>query len=389
MKVFYHKVDGANVGDDMRTADSSPTAAGATLRVLAFPKRGDNAYLQSFATSLEDRGAVVDEFTFWRALFRRYDIVHMHWPDTHLRTHSWWRAIGKHLRLGGTCLVLRIRGTRIVWMMHNVKPHEKDHWISRALFPWWFPRACTNVMALTQKGLASAYACYPSLRAKPSIVVPHGHYRNAYPSVCSRSLARKELGLPDRFTFLFFGSIRRYKNVPLLIETFRQLQAHDVQLLVAGQPVLGMRAEDLRAIAANDSRIHLHLQFIPDEQIPLYLGAADKVVAPFDAILNSGSVMLSLSMNRSVLAPRLGALPELQAQVGQRWLHLYEGSLTRELLLQAREDPTQPAEHERADLSNFDWDVIARTTLHFYRYSSPPEPVVASAGSALTDPTTP
>ncbi|MET0659178.1 MAG: polysaccharide pyruvyl transferase family protein, partial [Steroidobacteraceae bacterium] len=147
-----------------KTADSSLDAATVELRVLAFPKRGENAYLESFAESLEGRGAVVDEFTFWRTLLKRYDVVHMHWPDTHLRTHSWWRAIGKHIRLGGTCLVLRLRGSRIVWMMHNIKPHEKDHWISRALFPWWFPRVCTNVMALTQKGLSAAHACYPLLR---------------------------------------------------------------------------------------------------------------------------------------------------------------------------------------------------------------------------------
>jgi succinoglycan biosynthesis protein ExoV len=131
-----------------------------TMRVSCFPKRGENAYLHSFANSLERCGAIVDEFTFGQALSKRYDVVHMHWPDTHLRTHSWWRAIGKHVRLGLTCTVLRARGTRVVWMIHNIKPHEKDHWISRTLFPLWFPRACTNVIALTHKGLRLANQAY-------------------------------------------------------------------------------------------------------------------------------------------------------------------------------------------------------------------------------------
>jgi glycosyltransferase involved in cell wall biosynthesis len=350
----------------------------AGLRVLAFPKSGENAYLGTLSKKLEAGGATVDNFDFWRAFFGSYDVVHMHWPDTHLRTHSWWRAIGKHARLALLCLVLRARGTRVVWMMHNLKPHEKDHWISTALFPLWFPQFCTHVMALTANGLNSARLLYPSLRRKPAIVVPHGHYREAYPTVPSRAAARKELGLADdRFTFVFFGNIRRYKNVPLLIKTFRQVPGQDVQLVVAGLPVLGMQADDLRALAAGDDRIHLHLTFIPDEKLPLYLGAADQVVLPFDSILNSGSVLLALSFNRTVLAPRLGALPEIEAQVGPRWLQLYDGELTPQLLMQARANAA-PAENEQADLSAFDWDAIAAATLDFYRCADSDRSVAGS-----------
>ena len=356
-----------------RDPHPDPGADARPLRVSAFPKQNENAYLANFASSLEARGALVDDFAFSRASLERYDIVHMHWPDTHLRTHSWWRALGKHVRLGLTCALLRARGTRIVWMIHNLKPHEKDHWISRSLFPLWFPRACTNVMALTQKGLQSALHMYPALRSKPAVVVPHGHYRNVCSLPRSRASARTALDLAtERFTFVYFGNIRRYKNVPLLIRTFRALEARDAQLLIAGRPVLGMRASDLQALAAGDDRIHLHLDFIPDDRLGLYISAADKIVIPFDSVLNSGSVMHALSMNRSVLAPCLGALPELQAHVGRRWLQLYEGSLTPELLRDAMNDPERPGEHERPDLSHFDWDGIARTTLHFYRHSRAP-----------------
>jgi len=348
----------------------SPRENRAVLRVLAFPKGGANTYLQSFSDCLESRGARVDEFNFWRAFFVRYDVVHIHWPDTHLRTHSWWRAVGKHARLALMCLVLRARGTRIVWMMHNLKPHEKDHPISVWLFPRWFPQMCTHVIALTASGLTSAQHLYPALRNKPSAIVPHGHYRDTYPIAPSRRQSREQLGLPkDRFTFLFFGNIRRYKNVPLLIDVFRKFPdsgAQMAQMIIAGMPVLGMEASDLEAQAAGDERIHLHLRFIPDEQVPMYIGAADILVLPFDSILNSGSVLLALSFNRAVLAPRLGALPEIQAEVGPRWLQLYDGQLTPQLLVQARAGQNVPAEDEVADLSAFDWDRIGATTLDFY-----------------------
>lgn len=337
------------------------------LRVLAFPKGGANAYLQNFSGALEAAGATVDEFDFWRAFFRRYDVVHIHWPDTHLRTHSWWRALGKHARLGLMCLVLRARGTKVVWMMHNLKAHEKDHPISAWLFPRWFPQLCTDVIALTGVGLASARRLYPALQSKPSAIVPHGHYRDSYPQAPSRKACRERLGLAqDRFTFLFFGNIRRYKNVPLLIDVFKKLADSDAQLVIAGLPVLGMEAKDLLAQAAGDERIQQHLKFIPDDEVPTYLGAADVLVLPFDSILNSGSVLLALSFNRAVLAPRLGALPEIQAEVGPRWLRLYDGALTPQLLAEVKAEQSIPAENEVADLSAFDWDRIGATTLDFY-----------------------
>lgn len=337
------------------------------LRVLAFPKSGENVYLGTLSQKLEAGGAHVENFNFWRAFFGSYDVVIMHWPDTHLRTHSWWRAVGKHVRLALLCALLRLRGTKVVWMMHNLKPHEKDHWISSTLFPLWFPRLTSHVVALTANGLQQARALYPALADKPAMVIPHGHYREAYPHQLSRAEALRQLGLADgKFTYVFFGNIRRYKNVPALIKAFRAIPAQDVQLVVAGLPVLGMRAEDLRELAGADPRIHLHLQFVPDDKVPLYLGAADKVVLPFDSILNSGSVLLALSFNRSVLAPRLGALPEIESQVGPRWLQLYAGELTPELMLSTRGDASAPAEHEQADLSAFDWDAIARSTLDFY-----------------------
>src|SRR5690606_17692662 len=105
------------------------------MRVLCFPKEGENPYLNQLSSRLEAAGLQVDEFSFPRAFTRRYDVVHMHWPDTHLWSVSWWRSLGKHIRLGLLCAWLRLRRTRIVWTLHNLHTHEKDHWIGATLFP--------------------------------------------------------------------------------------------------------------------------------------------------------------------------------------------------------------------------------------------------------------
>lgn len=345
----------------------------AALRVLAFPKHNGTPFLRKYAEVLEAEGATLDEFSFGRALRGRYDVFHIHWPDSHLLTGSWWRAVGKHARLALLMLYLRARGTRIVWMMHNLQAHEKDHWLSSWLFPRWFPQLCTHVIALTGNGLAAARARYPVLWRKHAAVIPHGHYRDEYPGdscpeLLSRTANRRRLGLAqDRFTLLFFGNIRRYKNVPLLIEAFRALPGRDVQLVIAGQPGVGIEAADIAALARSDERIRLHLEFVPESQVTVFLGAADLVVLPFDSVLNSGSVLLALSLNRPVLAPRLGALPEIQSAVSPRWLNLYDGPLTAELLAGARAALTGLSERDTPDLSAFDWTSIAAQTLDLYR----------------------
>lgn len=356
----------------MQRLVSARNASGAgTPRVLAFPKDGENAWLRKFSGMLEAGGASVDDFSFRRAWTRRYDVLHLHWPDSHLLTQSWWGALGKHARLALLLAYLRSRGTRIVWMMHNLQPHEKNHWLSARLFALWFPRMCTQVIALTAHGLACAHALYPSLRRKPAAIVPHGHYRDEYPPAPSREISRDQLGLPrERFTWVFVGNIRRYKNVPLLIEAFRQIPGDDTQLIIAGAPGHGVSAQELAQLAAGDERIHLYPAFVPDAKLPLFIGAADMVVLPFDSILNSGSVLLALSFNRTVLAPRLGALPEIHSKVGSRWLRLYDGSLTAQVLQDARSAQSGDGEHEQVDLSAFDWNAIAQHTLDLYRSHS-------------------
>jgi beta-1,4-mannosyltransferase len=359
----------------MSGPDSLP--ANAPLQVLAFPKSGDNPFLARFSGVLEAQGAAVHDFTFRRALTRRYDVFHVHWPDSHLLTRSWWRAVGKHARLALLLLFLRARGTHIVWMMHNLEPHEQNHWLSNWLFAHWFPRSCTHAIALSQNALQLAQALYPPLQHKRIAVIPHGHYRSPDQIRCSRRESRQALQLPQRaFTLLFFGGIRPYKNVPRLLEVFRQLPGEHIQLVIAGLPALGVTAEQLQQQAALDPRVSLYLRFISEDDVPKFMGAADLVVLPFHSILNSGSVLLALSYDRPVLAPRLGALPEIQGQVGADWLRLYEGDITA-AVLSAAIGAGAPRAEERPNLTAFEWQPIAERTLEFYRL----RPAVAKRGA--------
>jgi len=338
--------------------------------VLAAPngdRRPGNPYLRLLYGGIRRLGAQVDAFTYRRALLQRYDVVHLHWPESLLLSR---RAAGSLLRHGRLALVLarqRARGARIVWTCHNLHPHETDNTLSRWLFRTWFVRLITDAIALSPHGLELAENLYPPLRDKRRAVIPHGHYRPVFPTAPDALEARRSLGLPvDAKVMLSFGQIRAYKQVPALVRAFSQIDDPTLRLVVAGRPFSELLAQELGRLAVEDQRVVLRLGEVPDADVPRLFAASDFAVYSFADILNSGSVMLALSLDRPALAPRLGALPELQAQVGARWLQLYDPPFSAEHLRRAIDRHVPVIAGESPDLRPYDWDAIASSTyLHY------------------------
>ncbi|WP_373426499.1 glycosyltransferase [Microbacterium proteolyticum] len=162
------------------------------------------------------------------------------------------------------------------------------------------------------------------------------------------------------------GQIRRYKNVPHLIRTFREAGI-DATLLIAGKPSPTDLEDEIREAARGDERVVFDARFLPDDDIVAALAAADLVVLPYAKIENSGSAVLAVSADRPVLVPRLGAMSELQEQVGEEWVRLYDGELTTAALTDALAWAREADRPPRADLAALDWDAIAEETLKVYQ----------------------
>jgi glycosyltransferase involved in cell wall biosynthesis len=341
------------------------------MRILAFPLRDvvtGNPYTSLLYGHMCGPGLVAEEFTFSKAAFSGANVVHLHWPDAHLRSMSWRRSLFKHVRLAVTLGYLRLRGCRVVWTLHNLKPHEQEHPLGRRLFEWWFPRMVTHAIALTALGKQLALERYPVLRSKPLSIIPHGHYRSVFPERKPRQPSRAKFGLPEEtFVYGFFGAIRPYKQVPKLIESFSRTKERDGMLLVAGKTSDEELQAAVTTVAAHDARVVLRQGLVPDNEVGDFFGAVDLVVLPFSDILNSGSVLLALSLNCPVLAPRLGSLIELQETVGKQWLKLYEGELDAAILEEARSEMLASARPPKADLSSLEWSGISEATLDLYK----------------------
>lgn len=345
------------------------------MHVIAWPAGGTNPYIGLLYAHLRELGATVSDFTPLGLLRSSHAVWHLHWPERMLNRPSGAAAAARAAALLLLALVARARKTKLVWTVHNVRPHEYDHpWIGRWFWPL-FIRQLSGFIALSPRGRQLIEQRYPSLRGKPCFVIPHGHYRGAYPDTVSRAEARAALGLPaDAPVAAFVGLIRPYKNVPHLVRVFRGVPDTAAQLVIAGQPADGALEDQVRRAAEGDGRVQLFLSFVPEDAVQLYLRAADLVVLPFAEILNSGSALLALSFDRPILVPRLGAMAELEHELGSAWVHTYAGELTpsrlTEALATARVRPAGSCD----PLGRFDWKPLAEGTLDAFRSTLSEEP---------------
>src|SRR3546814_12030359 len=117
--------------------------------------------------------------------------------------------------------------------------------------------------------------------------------------------------------------------------------------------------------------IHLQLEYLSDAEIERITDEADAVVLPYRDIVNSGSALLALSRFRPVIAPRLGSLIELQGQVGEDWLWLYDGPLTGERMREGIEWVRNKQRISPPVLSAPEWTQIGEKLGRFPRPITP------------------
>jgi beta-1,4-mannosyltransferase len=299
-------------------------------------------------------------------LLRKYAVWHVHWPDALLNIPNAAHAVYKLAGMFATMDYLRARGTKVIWTMHNFAAHEARH---PRLEPWFwrqFIQRVDGAISLSATALAMALERFPRLQKIPTMVIPHGHYRQQYPPAARD--VRAELGIPGRAKVLmFFGAVRAYKNVEVLVRAFREVRREDAVLCVVGNPNTEDLAERLRKEASQDGRVKLLFEFVDAKDVAAYLSTADLVVLPYREVLNSGSALLALSCSRPVLVPDRGSLGELKAEFGDTWVRTFREDLDGVILEAALEWALHGARPEVCDMpGKYSWEHIGSETVRFY-----------------------
>ena len=317
-----------------------------TVVALSPLRTADNAYCESFSGSLDGRLSLT-AFDWIRLRRGEFAVALFHWPNTFFRPdrrRDTWRQLAE-------LTYARLRhGTRLVWVVHNLQPHDGAERTS-PFVRTCFLRLLSGTIHLSRHSVERTLEMYPELEGKPHLVTVHGRYDA---DVHVRPRAPRS----GRARVLAFGHIRPYKNLEALIAA--AIRASDaVQLTIAGRVWDENLGKQLKAQAHGAGHIALDFRSdpIPDDELNALIDASDAIVIPYaQGVLNSGVAFHALSRNRPVLAPRTGALPELSADVGSQWLSLFDGTIDEDDLrgfVQASQEATGAP-----DLDTYDWALI-------------------------------
>jgi beta-1,4-mannosyltransferase len=314
--------------------------------------RADNRFVGAFSLAISDPRWIVRQFRWSLFGLPRTDLIILHWPDDLFVARGWRGQVKSIAKLAGLMTAKLLWGAKLVWVAHNAVPHDSG--TQTSICRSWFLRSLDGVVFISQHSRSVVEEMYPSIREVPSLSVVHGHYRT---TAATRETPYVRSG--EDIRLVQFGRIRPYKNIETLVDTVSSLQS-GFHLLVAGMTCdLSLCAAiEERSQKTSNVKVDIRSSPIADAELEAIVDSADAVVLPYRNILNSGSALFSLSRNRPVLAPNIGALPELRDTVGDEWVYLYDGDFCKETLLNFREWLLHTRRAPSAPLEAYDWDGI-------------------------------
>jgi beta-1,4-mannosyltransferase len=305
------------------------------LNVGSWPGPTSNIeYIRRFCESLSAVGILVFDVRHpWLIVGKKIDVLHVHWPEQvfwdvgHLL--GIWRAI---LAVAGLC-ILKIRGVKIVWCVHNFHPHDA----TRRFLCFWrmYAYALSNLVdgfiTLSPSTVPLARKYLAALDKKPGTFVWHPPYLVRTSSEDRTHWRQRHAMTPVHDVVAFVGSVKPYKGVEDLLSCFADIEDCNVRLVIAGQTAPKLRPV-LEQAAKQDLRILLNLEWLTEAKLQETVVAADVIALPFREALHSGSIVLGISLGRPVITPTSPYANDLQAQVGKNWIITYEPPLSSKKL---------------------------------------------------------
>lgn len=200
--------------------------------------------------------------------------------------------------------------TKVIALVHNMIPHEPN--ILDKFLPPYFVKSMDGFMALSESVVKDIEKF--DKRNCPKRFSPHPIYDH-YGELLPREKALQLLNLdPQNRYALFFGFIRAYKGLDLLLEAFadERLQQSNVKLLVAGEfygdpePYL----QKIKELKIEDSVI-LYNDYIPDTEVNRFFSVADIVAQPYKTATQSGVTQIAFHFEKPMLVTNVGGLPEI------------------------------------------------------------------------------
>ncbi|MCR4824150.1 MAG: glycosyltransferase [Bacteroidales bacterium] len=266
---------------------------------LLFPGRTQYVTPEDEAVSIEAEALLdtVNPFSWVRTAkaIRNWDpdiLLVRYWMSWFAPSLGW---VARHV--GGHC--------RVVGILDNVIPHER-HWFDAPLTRW-FLQGLDAAVTLCEEVSRDLLTLRSDI---PHTVLPHPIYTH-FGAKLPREEAERILGLKSgKKTLLFFGLIREYKGLDILLRAFDLLD-DSYQLVIAGEPYGSFEPYQKLIDAGRDpGSIHVFPDYIRDSEVKRYFSAADLTVLPYRSATQSGISSVSNHFEVPMVVTDVGGLKE-------------------------------------------------------------------------------
>ena len=322
--------------------------------VIFHPVRSEhNDYVNLIVKSLEENGAFILNKnwkkgkmnfvvrTLFDAIKFKNLILHLNW----IENMSIQGGVKGNVKC---CLVLlflrvfKLLGGKIVWTMHNFKPHAA---VGNCYKTTFIPKLLkmTNLVVIhctESKSILVDKYHYP---VNNMLFVPHGNYCPIMDDYIKQNKEQNS----DKVHFVYFGSISQYKGVEKLLDVFSNSSLRDSStLLICGEVQDMDLKKRIESIAYKNTCITLDLSYISNERLGFYISQADVVVLPHEkeSMQNSGTLIMALSCGKPVVIPLFGYVKDIE---DKSFVFSYDYSSEAEQLLNLRNVMTEVCELHR------------------------------------------
>jgi glycosyltransferase involved in cell wall biosynthesis len=199
--------------------------------------------------------------------------------------------------------------TKVITIIDNIIPHESR--IGDRLFTKYFVKAVDGFVAMTQSVLDEISEFDTK---KPRLLSPHPIFDN-FGTIEDREIALGKLGLPrDKKYIMFFGFVRDYKGLDLLLEAFAdsRFRNNGYKLIIAGEYYSNKeKYQSLIKKLDLENEIYQFDKFIADSEVAHYFNACDLLVQPYKTATQSGVTQIAYHFNKPMIVTNVGGLSEM------------------------------------------------------------------------------
>jgi glycosyltransferase involved in cell wall biosynthesis len=238
-------------------------------------------------------------------LFKKCKIINLNWFE---KIDNTVQYLEKVLLIK----FLKVMGKKIIYTVHNKQPHDTSNKFSFKMMKFLLQEA-DLVLGMCPETREVISSIAPESIQKLKYVL-HPNYIYNYRNEVIIDYRKRFNFSDDDMVFLFLGFVSPYKNLELLIDTFKALHNEKIKLLIAGKPCNTGYEEKLVQRIDGSKNIITDFRYIPDKEIVSYYNTSSIVIMPYhkESSLNSGAVYLSFSLKRTVICPDIGTMKALK-----------------------------------------------------------------------------